>query len=74
MVLATGGVYVAGGIAPRILSYISRGAFREAFDRKGRLHTLVERLPAFVVTHAQPGLLGAAKLAVQSASGSSRAG
>jgi glucokinase len=63
MVLATGGVFVAGGIAPRILTYLQRGAFREAFDRKGRLHTLVERLPAYVVTHPQPGLLGAAKSA-----------
>jgi len=61
--LATGGVFVAGGIAPRILAYLQKGGFREAFDSKGRLHTLVERLPAFVVTHAQPGLLGAATIA-----------
>jgi glucokinase len=63
MVLATGGVFVAGGIAPRILPFLQRGGFREAFDRKGRLHTLVERMPAYVVTHAQPGLLGAATVA-----------
>jgi glucokinase len=62
-VLATGGVFVAGGIAPRILGYLQKGGFREAFERKGRLHTLVERLPAFVVTHAEPGLLGAATIA-----------
>jgi glucokinase len=62
-ILATGGVFVAGGIAPRILPFLQRGEFREAFDRKGRLHTLVERMPAYVVTHPQPGLLGAAKLA-----------
>lgn len=62
-VLATGGVYIAGGIAPRVLPYLQRGVFREAFDRKGRLHTLVERLPVFVVTHTQVGLLGAATLA-----------
>ena len=62
-VLATGGVFVAGGIAPRILGYLQRGAFREAFDRKGRLHTLVERIPAYVVTHPQLGLIGAAKIA-----------
>jgi glucokinase len=62
MVLATGGVYVAGGIAPRVLPFLQRGGFREAFDRKGRLHTLVERLPAYVVTHPQPGLLGAAMI------------
>jgi glucokinase len=63
MVLATGGVFVAGGIAPRVLDYLRRGGFREAFDRKGRLHTLVERMPAYVVTHPQPGLLGAAIVA-----------
>jgi glucokinase len=63
MVLATGGVYVAGGIAPRVLPFLQRGGFREAFDRKGRLHTLVERLPAYVVTHPEPGLLGAAMIA-----------
>jgi glucokinase len=61
--LATGGVYVAGGIAPRILAYLKKGGFREAFERKGRLHPLVARLPAFVVTHPQLGLLGAAKVA-----------
>jgi glucokinase len=65
MVLATGGVFVAGGIAPRVLPYLQRGGFREAFDRKGRLHTLVERMPAYVVTHPQPGLLGAATIAAQ---------
>jgi glucokinase len=63
MLLATGGVFVAGGIAPRILPFLQRGAFREAFERKGRLHTIVERIPAYVVTHAQPGLLGAATIA-----------
>jgi glucokinase len=67
MVLATGGVFVAGGIAPRIIPFLKRGGFREAFDRKGRLHTLVERLPAYVVTHPQPGLLGAATIAAGTA-------
>jgi glucokinase len=62
-VLASGGVFVAGGIAPRILPFLQKGIFREAFERKGRLHTLVERLPAFVVTHPQIGLLGAAAVA-----------
>ncbi len=62
-VLATGGVFIAGGIAPRILPFLQRSGFREAFERKGRLHTLVERMPAFVVTHPQPGLLGAALIA-----------
>lgn len=62
-ILATGGIFVAGGIAPRILAYLQKGGFREAFERKGRLHTLVEAIPTFVVTHPEPGLLGAATLA-----------
>jgi glucokinase len=62
-ILATGGVFLAGGIAPRILGYLQKGGFREAFERKGRLHTMVERMPSFVVTHPQPGLLGAATIA-----------
>jgi glucokinase len=62
-VLATGGVFVAGGIAPRVLPFLQKGIFREAFDRKGRLQPLVQRLPVMVVTHAQPGLLGAATVA-----------
>jgi len=59
-ILASGGVFVAGGIAPRLLPYMQKGVFREAFERKGRLHTLVDRYPAFVVTHPQIGLIGAA--------------
>jgi glucokinase len=62
-ILATGGVFVVGGIAPRVLPYLQKGAFREAFERKGRLHMLLERLPAFVVTHPQVGLMGAAAAA-----------
>ena len=43
--------------------YLQKGLFREAFDRKGRLHTMVERIPAFVVTHPHVGLVGAAAAA-----------
>ena len=62
-VLATGGVFIAGGIAPRVLPFLERGFVREAFERKGRLHQLVAQVPLFVVTHPQPGLLGAASVA-----------
>jgi glucokinase len=62
-ILATGGVFVAGGIAPRVLPYLEKGMFREAFERKGRLHTLLARVPAFVVTHPHVGLVGAAAAA-----------
>jgi len=62
-ILATGGVFIAGGIAPRVLPYLQKPVFRDAFEHKGRLHPLVAKLPAFVVTHPQPGLLGAATIA-----------
>jgi glucokinase len=62
-ILAAGGVFLAGGIAPRLIPYVQNGVFREAFERKGRLHTLVERFPAFVVTHPRIGLVGAAAAA-----------
>ena len=65
-VMATGGVFVAGGIAPRILEYLQKGGFREAFERKGRLRALVGSFPAFVVTQAEPGLIGAAMIAARS--------
>ena len=61
--LATGGVFIAGGIAPRVLPFLQKGLFRDAFERKGRLQAVVARIPAFVVTHAEPGLLGAATIA-----------
>jgi glucokinase len=66
--LATGGVFVVGGIAPRVLPVLRKGEFREAFERKGRLHILLERIPAFVVTHPHVGLLGAASAAAAAAS------
>ena len=64
--LATGGVFIAGGIAPRVLPYLQRGGFRDAFEAKGRMTSLVTRIPAFVVTHPQLGLLGAATRAATS--------
>jgi glucokinase len=64
--LATGGVFIAGGIAPRVLPYLQRGGFRDAFEQKGRMTSLVARIPAFVVTHPQLGLIGAATRAATS--------
>jgi glucokinase len=63
-VLATGGVFIAGGIAPRIVALLQNGPFREAFEDKGRLKVFVARVPVFVVTSRELGLLGAAALAL----------
>ncbi|HEY9198434.1 MAG TPA: glucokinase [Gammaproteobacteria bacterium] len=58
--LPFGGLYVAGGIAPKILSKLLDGTFIAAFNAKGRMETITRRIPVHVVTHANPGLLGAA--------------
>lgn len=59
-VLATGGVYVAGGIAAKILDKLRDGAFMKAFLAKGRMAGLLADMPVRVVINARVGLLGAA--------------
>ncbi len=61
--LATGGVYVAGGIARQIASKLTDGTFMRAFRRKGRMSALLERLPVQVILNPDVGLLGAAAAA-----------
>jgi glucokinase len=65
--LATGGVYVAGGIAPRILGHLEDGRFREAFLSKGRMRPLLEAMPVRVVLDPDAAVLGAAALAAHEA-------
>jgi glucokinase len=62
-VLATGGVFIAGGIAPRIVELLQAGPLREAFEAKGRFQAYLSAIPIFVVTSREVGLLGAAALA-----------
>ena len=61
--LATGGVYVAGGIAPKILPELQDGRFRAAFLAKGRMRSFLEAMPVHVVLDPQTTVLGAAALA-----------
>lgn len=56
---ATGGVYVAGGIAPRIGEQISAGAFLAAFRGKGRMSQLLLRIPLRIIMSQNVGLRGA---------------
>jgi glucokinase len=60
-VLATGGVYIAGGIPPRILRALEGGTFLAAFNDKGRFRDLLERIPVHVVVEPRVALLGAAR-------------
>ena len=61
--LATGGIYVGGGIAPRILRKLQAGPFLEALDAKGRFSELLSRIPVHVILNDRTALLGAARLA-----------
>jgi len=64
-VLATGGVYVTGGIAPRIVQRLASGAFMDAFRAKGRLSDVVERMPVRVILTGDVALYGAAAVAAR---------
>ncbi|ADU70117.1 glucokinase [Pantoea sp. At-9b] len=54
-----GGVYIAGGIVPRFLDFFKASGFRAAFEDKGRFRDYLLDIPVFMITHDQPGLLGA---------------
>jgi glucokinase len=64
-VLATGGVYIAGGIAPRIVGRLDGSSFLTAFRNKGRLSPLLARIPMHVIMNPSVGLLGAAAVAAR---------
>ena len=61
--LARGGVYLAGGIAPKIRQKIQDGTFMQAFRDKGRMRPLLESIPVYLILTEQTALLGAAAFA-----------
>jgi len=63
-VLATGGLFVGGGIAPKILPKMRSPAFKESFFSKGRLRPLLEQVPVRVILNDDTALLGAARCAL----------
>jgi glucokinase len=66
-VMATGGVYVAGGVAPKILPKLKERRFLESFFDKGRMRPLLEAMPVRVVLNERAALLGAARCALRGA-------
>jgi glucokinase len=60
---ARGGVYVAGGISPRILDFLVRSQFRNRFEAKGRFQSYLETLPSYVITHPAAAFVGLKSLA-----------
>ena len=55
---ATGGMYIGGGIVPRLLGLLGRSPFRARFEAKGRLGGYVARIPTYVITEPYPAFLG----------------
>ncbi|MCM5679046.1 glucokinase [Schlegelella sp. S2-27] len=57
---ARGGVYIGGGIVPKLGDWFERSPFRERFESKGRFGNYLRPIPTYVVRAAAPALLGAA--------------
>lgn len=68
-VKATGGVFVGGGIAPKIIERLKSPAFMEAFTAKGRMRPLLEAVPVSVILNDTTALLGATLCASNGESG-----
>lgn len=57
---ARGGVYLGGGIAPKLVSRLEKGDFRASFERKGRMTPFVAPIPVYVILAEYPALTGVA--------------
>lgn len=66
-VLATGGVYIGGGIPPRMLPYLEQSLFLENFRDKGRFSDLLANVPIHVILNPKAALLGAAHAGLEQA-------
>ncbi len=64
MLKTTGGLYIGGGIAPKILEKMKDGTFMRAFTDKGRLSPLLESIPVHVILDDKTALYGAARCAL----------
>ncbi|WP_017463571.1 glucokinase [Dyella ginsengisoli] len=58
------GVYLTGGLIPILLPWLERGRFRERFEAKGRFRDIMEKVPTQAIMNPEPGLLGAAAIAI----------
>lgn len=64
------GVYLTGGLVPILLPWMERGRFRERFEAKGRFRDTMEQVPTQAIMNPEPGLVGAAALAIVESGGS----
>ena len=64
-VMALGGIYIRGGIAPKVIWKLKDGTFMKAFKNKGRFSKMVAAIPVKVIMNDRAALLGAASHAVE---------
>ncbi len=72
LVLTTGawdGVFLTGGLVPKLLTNLQHSGFRQRFEHKGRFSAAMARTPTLAIVHPRPGLLGAAAFAVEAFGG-----
>lgn len=60
------GVFLTGGLTPKLLPSLQHSGFRQRFEHKGRFSATMARVPTLTIVHPRPGLLGAAAMAVES--------
>jgi glucokinase len=58
--VTTGGVFIGGGVAPRLLPVLENGRFIEVFNDKGPMRPMLEQIPVSVILNPETALLGAA--------------
>lgn len=63
------GVFLTGGMVPKLLGQLRGSGFRQRFEHKGRFSATMARVPSVAVLHRHPGLLGAAAIASQQPGG-----
>jgi glucokinase len=63
------GVFLSGGLVPKLLPTLQHSGFRQRFEHKGRFSPAMAQVPTLAVMHPQPGLLGCAVIAVAEAAG-----
>jgi len=59
------GVFLTGGLVPKLLTSLQHSGFRQRFEHKGRFSANMARVPTLAIVHPRPGLLGAAAIAVE---------
>jgi glucokinase len=63
--MAVNGLYLGGGVAPKLLSKLKDGTFMKAFINKGRYKRLMSSIPVHIVMNQKTALFGAASIAAQ---------